>query len=438
MKNRSKRLAAVLATPFLFGSLGCGGPTQGRTRSPQPVVATVAPGAVHAPVAGPVVDAGGKPVAWKTAVEPKALTDKVEQGLTWLAQHQVGTGGWGQGDEATGMGSSMNGMRSVANVADTSMALLAFLRAGHTPTTGRHKDAVANGLAFVLQSVEASDKDSLYVTDVRGTRVQGKIGTYVDTFSALMVLTELKGVTTDAALKVRVDAALAKVVTKVEKNQQAGGSWDNRGWAPVLTQSLAAKGLNRAAQTGQAVNAEVLDRVEQQAKAQMAGGGFSADGSAGVELYAGAAASGTLRDSANTRKLKEKDLRIKIATAKTEGERVDAKRHLVAGEATVASADRAQGALIAKLDDAGFIQGFGNNGGEEFLSYMLVSESLVVKGDADWKRWDGSITKLVSAVQNGDGSWTGHHCITGRTFCTAAALLVLMADRTPLPVAVAG
>ena len=38
---------------------------------------------------------------------------------------------------------------------------------------------------------------------------------------------------------------------------------------------------------------------------------------------------------------------------------------------------------------------------------------------------------MVGKVQNEDGSWTGHHCITGRTFCTAAALLVMMGDRTP-------
>ena len=66
---------------------------------------------------------------------------------------------------------------------------------------------------------------------------------------------------------------------------------------------------------------------------------------------------------------------------------------------------------------------------------MLIAESLVVKGGADWEKWDVSITALVNQVQNEDGSWTGHHCITGRTFCTAAALLVLMADRAPVPVA---
>jgi hypothetical protein len=45
------------------------------------------------------------------------------------------------------------------------------------------------------------------------------------------------------------------------------------------------------------------------------------------------------------------------------------------------------------------------------------------------------MTRNLNNIQNEDGSWTGHHCITGRTFCTSAALLVLMADRTLVPVA---
>ena len=42
----------------------------------------------------------------------------------------------------------------------------------------------------------------------------------------------------------------------------------------------------------------------------------------------------------------------------------------------------------------------------------------------------------LNRLQNGDGSWSGRHCIEGRTFCTGAALLTLMADRTPVPVPV--
>ena len=46
------------------------------------------------------------------------------------------------------------------------------------------------------------------------------------------------------------------------------------------------------------------------------------------------------------------------------------------------------------------------------------------------------MTENLERVQNADGCWSGHHCITGRTFCTATALLVLMADRAPRPDAV--
>ena len=124
-----------------------------------------------------------------------------------------------------------------------------------------------------------------------------------------------------------------------------------------------------------------------------------------------------------------------MATAKAPEEKARYQAQIAAGQRAVQQAEAAEKALLDRVDDDAFIRGFGNNGGEEFLSYMLIAESLVVKGGAEWEKWDVSITALVNQVQNEDGSWTGHHCITGRTFCTAAALLVLMADRAPVPVA---
>jgi hypothetical protein len=87
------------------------------------------------------------------------------------------------------------------------------------------------------------------------------------------------------------------------------------------------------------------------------------------------------------------------------------------------------------LDDPQFLAGFGNNGGEEFLSYMNISETLVARGGPEWERWDRAISDTINRVQNSDGSWSGDHCITGRTFCTSAALLTLLADRMPVPLA---
>lgn len=372
-------------------------------------------------------------VTWRTAVEPKPLSEGVLKGLDYLAQRQLESGGWGQGDESQQMGGGQ-ALRDVANVADSSMALLAFIRAGNTPSKGKHKDTVRRGLDFVLAEIEKSDADSLYITDVRGTRVQSKIGTYVDTFTALMVLTEAKGTMPSAAENARLDRALEKVLAKVEKNQQGDGTWANQGWAPVLTQSLAGKGLNRAEQAGYDVEDAVLERVEKQAQAQYSGGGFAKGDAAGVDLYAGAASTSALRDSVNTRKTKKRALERRAQAGPAEA-RAAARQELAESAAAERTADEVQGALVQRLDDPAFVRGFGNNGGEEFLSYMLVSESLVAKGGDEWNEWDADITKLVLGVQNGDGSWSGHHCITGRTFCTAAALLVLLADRTPVPVA---
>jgi hypothetical protein len=87
---------------------------------------------------------------------------------------------------------------------------------------------------------------------------------------------------------------------------------------------------------------------------------------------------------------------------------------------------------VAQIKDPRFVSGFGSNGGEEFLSYMNISEALVVEGGKEWQEWDQAMNQNLSRIQNPDGSWSGHHCITGKTFCTATALLVMTADRVTL------
>lgn len=418
LKSVVAHLALVVAS-----AAACGGGSTAGHRSDPPV-------AKPDPKPDPQLDPS-LPPARRTAVDPKPLSDTVKRGLAWLVQHQLDNGSWGQGDEAAGMrGSATN---AGANVADSSMALIALLRAGHTPRSGEYAKAVAKGLDYVLSEIEQSDDGSLYVTAVRGTRVQTKIGQYADTFAAMMMLTEARGTGRDGVSNARIDAALKKVIKKVEKNQRDNGSWDDNGWAPVLSQAIAAKGLNRAAQGGLDVSKTVLTRVEASAKA----GGMSGRGSAGVMLYGAAADSSTVRDDAATKRGKAEAMKAKARHYSPEMKSPDAptpaeiavaeKEAKLAEDAAVAN----ERALVARFEDKSFVAGFGNNGGEEYLSYLLISETMVQKGGAEWVKWDNAIGTLVGKVQNEDGSWTGHHCITGRTFCTAAALLVLMGDRTP-------
>ena len=69
--------------------------------------------------------------------------------------------------------------------------------------------------------------------------------------------------------------------------------------------------------------------------------------------------------------------------------------------------------------------GFGSNGGEELISYLMTGESMVIQGGAAWKTWYDGMSKKIMTIQKQDGSWEGHHCITSPVFCTAAALLIL-------------
>jgi hypothetical protein len=399
-------------------------------------------------------------------VKPKPLSENVKKALAYLASQQHANGGWRQGEESAQMGNSVDKVKDIPNIGDTCMAALALLRAGNTPKEGVYADNLLKAIDFVCNQIEKADKDTLYVTDLRGTRLQGKLGPYVDTFTVSLLFAELKGRMPDEKSEKRLVAALDKTLAKIQKNQRQDGTWANEGWAPILSQSIASKGLNRAAQNGFQVSGEVLARAEKYAKDNadpknadkfasaggVAGGLASAGGtrvfagdgralsgpalgSAGVPLYDGASNVSNLQDAVNTNKQLEKKVReLAAKPTATTAERDEAKAQLRRFAETERAQEEATAAFVKRLDDKQFIQGFGSNGGEEFLSYMNISETLP-KGGAEFEKWDKRMIENLNNIQNKDGSWSGHHCITGRTFCTAAALLVLMADRAPVPIA---
>ena len=85
--------------------------------------------------------------------------------------------------------------------------------------------------------------------------------------------------------------------------------------------------------------------------------------------------------------------------------------------------------IKAQLSDPRFVTGFGSIGGEEFFSYLNISDSLQRAGGPEWERWNRDMKSKILKMQNEDGTWAGHHCITGRVAVTSAAILMLVADR---------
>jgi hypothetical protein len=351
-----------------------------------------------------------------------------------------------------------NNVDDPSDVGNTCFVLLALVRAGSTATDGEYKDAVQKGLKFVINTVEKSNSDSLYVTDVRGTQLQSKIGQYVDTFLVNLTLAEFRGKAGDQEKKLM--AALEKTMTKIVKHQTAdGGFAGNNGWAPTLSVGIANKSIARAKERGAVVDEVVLKRALAQSQAAAAGtapasvaastpAGATATsspaisgrtagmaGDAGVALYRVGQGAGNSQDVVNSlRPEAEKAKQVLKDEKATKEQKDQAQKQVDDFKKADTDNDRVQDGLRKNIRNEQFVAGFGNNGGEEFLSFMNISETLVLQGGKDWEDWDAKMVKGLTNAQDSQGSWAGQHCITGKTFCTAGALLVLMADRTPFPV----
>lgn len=396
---------------------------------------------------------------------PKPLSEQVNKGLTWVVKHQLPDGGWSQGEKSLDQ-YRQGEVGDQSNVADTCMAALALLRARSTPAGGSYAANLLAAANFICGQVEKAPQEGLLITDIKGTRVQTKLGQYIDTFAAALLLTELKDQMPDAASHKRVMAALDKTMDKIQKNQKQDGRWVDAhdGWASALCQSIATKAVNRAAQAGVKVDPQVVQRARDLAARSFddKSGNVDGVGSANVELYARAANLEAFQDSANTDAGRKRELDRRAGEAKTQlanaqntvtlasakpEEVAAAKEDVVRAESELKAVDgqlreirdneqalgRAQSRIVDRLDDKQFVAGFGSNGGEEFLSYLHIGESLALKVGDEFVRFDKGMTENLNRIQNEDGSWSGQHCITGRTFCTAAALMVLTVDRSIQP-----
>ncbi len=365
--------------------------------------------------------------------EIKPLPNYVVRGLNWLAEAQFENGGWGSGQHSA---QHMRDPHAVQiDPATTAFAAMALMRSGSTLTSGPHHSNVRKALDYLLGLVEASDANSGQLTSVGGTQPQAKLGQNIDVSMVAQFLARaLPTITSDERLKSRVEGALDKCVKKLEMSQQEDGSWNQAGWAPVLQSAAANSALEAAGKAGRKVDQKMLDRSReyQRKNVDTASGEVRTEAAAGISLY-------SIASNQRATAPEAKEALEQIKKAKDDG-RLEEDAEISLDNLEKAGYDRDRAAQVFEsyqqneitkkmLQDDRILSGFGNNGGEEFLSYMMTSESLVVTGDQQWASWYERMNELFSQVQNGNGSWSGHHCITSPVFCTAAVILTMTADR---------
>jgi len=364
----------------------------------------------------------------------------VDKGVKWLVSVQGKDGGWGQDGGETSYVRQGERLESNGNdVANTAVVALALLSTGTTPVQGPNHQALQRAVSFILDHVDRSPTDGLAVTNLTGTQIQRKLGPYIDTFLTSKLLAELDGNMGDPKANARVRRCLEKCVAKIEKNQLKDGSWNIAGgWAPILGTSMASQSLYLAQGKGLAVQQMAMNRVDVYTKLSAAGppppAAMPASSAGRVAAGAGfgvGAGYGVDVTSAPVMAVpKSADAEVSAVSAGVSlYKRAQELEQLTRTEKDRKGNARQIADIKMQLSDPRFITGFGSIGGEEFFSYLNISDSLRRAGGPEWVRWNTDMKAKILKMQNEDGTWAGHHCITGRVAVTGAAILLLVADR---------
>jgi hypothetical protein len=358
------------------------------------------------------------------------IDSSITSGKVWLLKAQADNGGWGAGSHSRQDITDPNKVQQ--DPASTAMATMALLRLGERPTGTNYSDALQKAINFLLSQVEQSKPDALNITTLTGTQPQVKLGENIDVILTSQCLTNVLHNTNDTdPMYMRIKNAIQKCVQKIEKAQDITGATQGGGWAPVLQSAFAVNALELADANSIVVDSLKLNQAKAYQKKNFANGSMSTTDAAGVMLYS---VSGNARATAKEkRKVKEVLKKAKESGKIKDDTIITAENLQTAGfsyneSQELTAAYKMNSYANASAQDSKVVTGFGNNGGEEFVSFLLTGESLIIGGEQEWIKWYENTSTILANIQNGNGSWQGHHCITSPVFCTATCLLILGID----------
>ncbi len=318
-----------------------------------------------------------KPVRSNTASN-KAADKAIERGITRLVGSIRRNGTVGIDPD----------LYSGPDLACTAMVGLTLLAEGSTPRGGQYADECRLLVGGVIDLVEARLQERGRVRMM--TLIQRKIGPDADLFIAAHFLSEVY-FESPGDEKIIHDT-LEKLVRHICNAQRSDGTWGSESWAPVLGTVLGWRCLTSSRSTGFEVDASA--RLVGEALVKSLENLTSDRDNWMHNLY---------RDASSLRvlySLGQKDSPLFQETLQ-----------------------RLQG--VVQKDTRAFTQA----GGEEYLAFSLVTECLLKEQRPEWSDWFPRVQSGLVQMQNADGTWSGHHCITDRTFCTAAALQTLLSPK---------
>lgn len=302
----------------------------------------------------------------------------IEKGINWLLTAQNKDGSWGADIGHSG------------DITVTCVATLALIAEGSAFGRGKYGEAINKGVKYVLRHAKEM-KSNIYTGEV--TLVQNKLGKNIHTYMTGIFFGQALGMQRDIETDDEIRQSLKKITSVIIQFQKEDGGWGETTFSTSLTTASAWLALRSAYSAGISVKNSSCEKVMNYLKKHhMPGSGpdygdFYNLCSAIRVLYGMGEGKTDL-----VKKLTEQLLKTNLAT----------------------------------------VYG-GSWGGEEYLAAFYATQALIHENGENWKKWFPYVRERLIKIQNADGSWTGSHCITHRTFCTATALLTLQTPYRLLP-----
>ncbi|MCI5058744.1 MAG: hypothetical protein MRY83_21710 [Flavobacteriales bacterium] len=367
----------------------------------------------------------GEQEVFVKAPPPRPLDSSLDQALKWLSNKQLKDGGFSA--------ASYHGVNGTerSDAATTAIAAMAFLRDGQNHPDYIYKKQLEDATAYLKNVLLQTPPDGTNISTSGQTQIQRKLGRNIDLILATQFLSNLiQQLDTSDGEYEEVFNLLNRSVDGMQQMQSKNGSFKSAGWAGVLQSALANNALEFATHKGAWVEEDIFEKSKDYHKSNfdLSSNNIKTADGAGVMLYA---VSSTVRATAKEAK-KAKSL---IALAKTKGvledhEGVSTENLLKCGLSDnkayrLNTAFQIYSAAKRRTMETKVQNGFGNNGGEEFLSHLQAGESFAMVEEPEWSDWFDNMSNQLHSAQKPEGYWQGHHCITSPVFCTATCILIL-------------
>ena len=312
-----------------------------------------------------------------------ATREAIERGTRYLVSAQNRDGSW-----------RTNGSAGSYPVAMTSLAGLALLAGGNTPTQGPCARNVSSALTFVLKSAR---RDGLIAQLEEESHCMHGHG------FAMLFLAQCHGMEEDPRRQAEVRLALERAVQLTARSQSAAGGWlytpDASGdeGSVTVTQVQALRACRNA---GIAVPKRVIDKAMEY-----------------------------LERSANS------DGGIRYQVSDTGPSRPAITAAAVACYFNAGQYDNPRAQQALEFVEQHLSPRLGHAPeyyGHYYYAHLYMAQVMYLAGEDRWQQYFPAMRQVLISKQDKDGSWEGDH--VGTTYGTAVALIILQLPYKSLPI----